>query len=191
MANRLTQADALIVRYLLEDPLIRSVLVDNSKKEVFKRIDINTDGSITLGKTSIKWWNRLLNDEKNISFNEFALKVTDKISGQKNNTNEKLLNGLLEVIAKKGIKNQDYSYVIDQLLIAAKFGMDGPLKCKCMDLNNNDRDPVENNKGPRIRKANLQGRSERIPLKFSLNPFGETIDINARLVIDEDGYVEQ
>lgn len=192
MKKRLSKADALILQYLLEDPNIKSILVDNSKKEVYSRIDINEDGSITLGKTSFRWWNRFINDEKTISFNEFAIKVTDKISGQEKNVNNKILNGLLEVIAKKGIKNQDYSYVIDQLLIAVKFGMEGPLKCRCMDLNDNGGAPTqEDRSGTRIRKARLQGKSEQIPLQFSLNPFGDTVEVNARLVIDEKGYIEE
>lgn len=191
MKNRLTKADALILQYLLEDPNIKSVLIDNSKKEIYKRVDINKDGSLTLGKTSFKWWNHFINDEKTISFNEFAIKVTDRISGQEKNVNNKILKGLLEVIASKGIKSQDYSYVIDQLLIAVKFGIDGPLKCRCIDLNNSNEDLDEQHSATRIRKTNIKGQSETFPIKFSLNPFGDTIDINAKLVIDEKGYIEE
>ena len=71
MNKRLTHADALIVQYLLEDPTIRGILVDESKKEVYKRIDIEEDGSIILGKTCFRWWNNLVNDYKVVSFNEF------------------------------------------------------------------------------------------------------------------------
>lgn len=192
MNKRLTKADALILQYLLEDSNIKSILTDDSKKEVYKRLDIEEDGSLVLGKTSFRWWNRFINDQKVISFNEFAIKVTDKISGQKNNTNNKILKGLLEVIAKKGIKDQDYSYVIDQLLIAVKFGMDGPLKCKCINLDEDSEDLEEETvHRRRIRKANLTGQSEKFPLRFSLNPFGDTIDVNARLVIEEKGYIEE
>lgn len=190
MNNRLTKADALILQYLLEDPSIKAILIDNPKKELYSRMDINEDGSITLGKTSYRWWNRLVNDEKTISFNEFAIKLTDVISGQEKNTNNKILKGLLEVIAKKGIKSKDYSYVLDQLLVAVKFGMDGPLRCKCINLDDYDGEPEEDRRR-RIHQASLKGRSERIPLRFSINPFGDTIEVNARLEIDEKGYVEE
>ena len=133
MNNRLSRADALLVQYLLEDPTIRGILVDNDKKEVYSSCSVGEDGSITFGKTCVKWWNRLIGDERTISFNEFAMKVASAISGQKNNTNQKILNGLLGVIATKGIQGEGYSYVIDQLLIATKFGMkNSPLSCKVM-----------------------------------------------------------
>lgn len=194
MIKRLTHADALIIQYLLEDPTIKGILVDENKKEVFSRIDINEDGSIVLGKTSFKWWNRFIGDEKIVSFNEFAIKAANAISGQKNNTNEKVFNGLLEVIGKRGIKNEDYSYVIDQLLIATKFGMDGPLKCRCINLDSGD--PAETRKSVRQQiedgdvRIRVRGKSDQIPLKFRVNGFGDDITINARMVIEEPGFSE-
>lgn len=194
MIKRLTHADALIIQYLLEDPTIKGILVDENKKEVFSRIDINEDGSIVLGKTSFKWWNRFIGDEKIVSFNEFAIKAANAISGQKNNTNEQVFNGLLEVIGKRGIKNEDYSYVIDQLLIATKFGMDGPLKCRCINLDSGD--PTETRKSVRQQiedgdvKIRVRGKSDQIPLKFRVNSFGDDITINARMVIEEPGFSE-
>lgn len=210
MNKRLTHADALIVQYLLEDPTIRGILVDESKKEVYKRIDIEEDGSIILGKTCFRWWNNLVNDYKVVSFNEFAIKAANAISGQKNNTNERVFAGLLEVIGKQGIKNEDYSYVIDQLLIATKFGMDGPLKCRCIDIDSGDPVGVNNKQNndysnepevrytvheqrpgdPRQINVHVHGQSEQIPMNFKLNPFGETINVKARLVLEEEGYKE-
>ena len=194
MIKRLTHADALIIQYLLEDPTIKGILVDENKKEVYSRIDINEDGSITLGKTSFKWWNHFIGDEKIVSFNEFAIKAANAISGQKNNTNEKVFAGLLEVIGNRGIKNEDYSYVIDQLLIATKFGMDGPLKCRCVNLDSGD--PTENRRSVRQQiedgdvKIHVRGKSDQIPLKFKVNNFGDDITINARMVIEEPGFSE-
>lgn len=194
MIKRLTHADALIIQYLLEDPTIKGILVDENNKEVYSRIDIEEDGSIILGKTSFKWWNRFLGDEKTISFNEFAIKAANAISGQKNNTNEKVFAGLLEVIGSRGIKNEDYSYVIDQLLIATKFGMDGPLKCRCINLDSGD--PVDNRRSLRQQiedgdvKVHIRGKSDQIPLKFKVNNFGDDITINARMVIEEPGFSE-
>ncbi len=194
MIKRLTHADALIIQYLLEDPAIKGVLLDENNKEVYSRIDIEEDGSIVLGKTSFKWWNRFIGDEKTISFNEFAIKAANAISGQKNNTNKKVFAGLLEVIGSRGIKNEDYSYVIDQLLIAAKFGMEGPLKCRCINLDSGE--PVNSRRSIRQQiedgdiKIRVRGKSDQIPLKFKVNNFGDDITINARMIIDEPGFSE-
>ena len=182
MNKRLSHADSLIVQYLLEDPTIRGILVDAKQKEMYSLCTVNEDGSITFGKTSFKWWNSLVNDEKTISFNEFAMKVASAISGQKNNTNKKLLGGLLDVIASKGIKDEDYSYVLDQLLLAVKFGMkDSPLACRVMNIESGD--PKEGNAHDNSdgKKINVHIDPTPFAHSFRINPFGETINIRGEV----------
>ena len=185
MNNRLSRADALLVQYLLEDPTIRGILVDNDKKEVYSSCSVGEDGSITFGKTCVKWWNRLIGDERTISFNEFAMKVASAISGQKNNTNQKILNGLLGVIATKGIQGEDYSYVIDQLLIATKFGMkNSPLSCKVMGIDSGDPTEGDSNTNE-AQKINIHIDPMAFSHKFALNPFGETINVKGHVQFDQ------
>lgn len=180
MKKYLTYADTLLIKYFFEDPAVKAAFIDEKEKEIYNRCDIQEDGSITFGKTSCKWWNRIIGCEKIISFNEFAMKIADVISGQKNNKNSKILNGLLEIIARKGITNEDYTYVIDQLLVAIKFGADGPLKSKVIDLS--DGNPIhKNNKHLEYEISDGHGY-------FQLNPFESLgLKIKAKIVgIDAD-----
>lgn len=190
MVGKLSYADSLIIKYLLEDDSISATLIDAKDKDVYKRVDIAEDGTITFGKTSIKWWNRLIGCEKIITFNEFAIKTANAISGQKNNKNDTILNGLLTVIAAKGITNEDYGYVVDQLLVATKFGMNSKLKCRCLDIwtgnPNSKKEETTQDFNVHIKPRFI---SDATPVSFPLNQFGDTI--NAKLKIIVDGFVEK
>ena len=72
MKKYLTYADTLLIKYFFEDPAVKAAFIDEKEKEVYNRCDIQEDGSITFGKTSCKWWNRIIGCEKIISFNEFS-----------------------------------------------------------------------------------------------------------------------
>lgn len=182
MSNVLTKADALLIQYFFEDDMIKSSLIDKKQKEVYKRIDIEENGDIILGKTSCKMWNHFIGCEKVISFNDFAIRVANVISGQKNNKNNTTFMGLIEVIAKEGVKNENYSTVIDQLLIAIKFGTNGPLRCKIPFYNKVNGDPEK----PRIIGNNTNRvviEADDVDKHFRLNPF-ETLGIKIKAKLD-------
>lgn len=186
MDRHLTHADALLIQYFFTDKTIRNTLIDESNKEVYNRIDIQEDGNIILGKTSCRWWNHFIGCEKVVSFNDFAIRVANVISGQKNNKNNKTFMGLVEVIAKEGIKNENYSTVIDQLLIAIKFGTDGPLRCKIPMNKDGNGDPVRSKiYGNGTNKVIIE--ADDIMREFELNPFERLgVKIKTKFEVEPD-----
>lgn len=73
------------LEFMLKDKTIRNSLL--MEKEVARSIKVMDDGSVVLGRTSCRWWNHFIGDERVITFNEFCIHLIDILSGQKNNKN--------------------------------------------------------------------------------------------------------
>lgn len=125
--KKLSQRSILQIQILFLDPSIKRNLIDDSKKELYSRVTINEDGTITFGKTGCLWWNRLIGDEKTISFADFALKTVAALAGQKCNVNDIILKGLSEEVVRNAIIEEKYDMVVDRLFDAARYGIKGPL----------------------------------------------------------------
>lgn len=64
MEKNLTDHSQKLIELLLTEPKIaEAVFMDVENREAYKILDINQDGTLTLGKRSIRWWNRLFNLE--------------------------------------------------------------------------------------------------------------------------------
>ena len=84
--KKISLRSKLQIQILFLDPTIKRNLIDESKKELYSRVSINDDGSITFGKTGCLWWNRLIGDETTISFADFALRTVAALAGQERDT---------------------------------------------------------------------------------------------------------
>ena len=139
--NTRTQHYMLLMQDLLTDPDIQASIT-NGESEKWAIEDINEDYSITLGKTRCRWWNRLLNDEKTISFNDFALNIVNKLVGQKANVNKVILEGLSIEFVNNAVVRHDNETVIDRLFDCARYGVEGPLNSKGFSVGDvNDKKP--------------------------------------------------
>ena len=127
MAGKLSNKSAKLIEILLSDPSIKQNLIDDQNKELYKTVTINEDGSIVLGKTRCLWWNRLIGDEKKLSFTDFAFKTVAALSGQKRNVNDIILKGLSEEVIRKAILDDQYDMVVDRLFDAARYGVQSSL----------------------------------------------------------------
>ena len=109
---------------LLGDPKIaESVLTDIDKHETYEDSYINEDGSIVLGKRSIRWWNRLFGLEKTISFKDFAFSAFRALVGLTDNLNRNtVLNGLSQELITKAVLDKNYEEIVDRLFDVARFG---------------------------------------------------------------------
>lgn len=125
--KKISSRSKLQIQILFLDPTIRRNLIDESKKELYSRVSINEDGSITFGKTGCLWWNRLVGDEKTISFADFAIKTVAALAGQERNINDVILKGLSEEVIRNAVMREDYDTVVDRLFDAARYGVKGPL----------------------------------------------------------------
>lgn len=125
--GKLSQKSVKLIELLLSDPTIKGNLIDDQKKELYKTITICENGDIILGKTRCLWWNRLIGDEKILSFTDFAFKTVAALSGQKSNVNDILLKGLSEEVIRKAILDDQFDMVVDRLFDAARYGVEGNL----------------------------------------------------------------
>ena len=128
--NKLSERSKKQIEILFMDESIKRNLIDDSKKEFYKTVTINDDGSITFGKTRVLWWNRLIGDEKTISFSDFALRTVAALSGQKRNVNDVILKGLGEEVIRNAILEEQYDLVVDRLFDAARYGVQSSLNTK-------------------------------------------------------------
>ena len=114
---------------LLSDPKIaESVLVDIDKGETYKNSYVNEDGSLVLGKRSLRWWNRLFGLEKTISFKDFAFNTFKALVGMTDNINRNtVLKGLSQEIIASAVLDRKYNEIIDRLFDVARYAANSRL----------------------------------------------------------------
>ena len=114
-----------IQEIFMDKTMLNVILMDG---EVARSITINGDGTIVIGRTKYTWWNRLIGDERTVSFETFALKVANALAGQAKNRNDNLFYSISKVVLDKAIADNNYHYVVDALFDAIRYGMDGETK---------------------------------------------------------------
>lgn len=150
----------LLTDLLKHDETIKRALIDEKKLEYYKRVDINQDGSVTLGKTRYKWINRLFGDEETKSFVDVCLAIIAALSGQKNNVNEILLRGLTIETVKNAVMDSKREEMVDRLFDAARYGNCSPLQTKGMTLESEVKERVKVNSRDGYRTVYLPGSGD-------------------------------
>lgn len=117
MEKLVSDASKLLMQVLMTDSKISIKILDNANDvEKYKICTIQDNGTIVLGKTSVRWWNQLLNCQDKIPFDSFALKVWDALVDLSSGLNNKaILNGLSIEVVKKSVRTKDYNYVVNRL----------------------------------------------------------------------------
>ena len=117
MEKLVSDASKLLMQILMTDSKISIKILDNANDvEKYKICTIQDNGTIVLGKTSVRWWNQLLNCQDKIPFDSFALKVWDALVDLSSGLNNKaILNGLSVEVVKKSVRTKDYNYVVNRL----------------------------------------------------------------------------
>ena len=160
MKGLISEQHQLLIRILLMDETIKRALIDEKKLEYYKRVDINEDGSITLGKTRCRWVNRLFGDEETKSFVDFCISTTAALSGQRNNVNEILLRGLTRETVVNAVMDKRLEEMVDRLFDAARYGNCSPLQTKGMTLDTDVRERVKVNSREGVRTVRLPGSGD-------------------------------
>ena len=126
MKKNLTDRSRKEIEFLLTEPKIaEAVFMDVENREAYKILDINEDGTLTLGKRSVRWWNRLFNLEKTISFRDFAFSVLRALVGMASNLNKNtILEGLSQELIAKSVLEEKYDFVVDRLFDVARFAVE-------------------------------------------------------------------
>jgi len=102
---------------LLTDTHIAEKVFENqADKEKYKICTIQEDGTVIMGKTSVMWWNRLINCQDKLQFESFALRVWDALVDNSSGLNNKAITeGLSREIVVNSIRNKDYNWVVSRL----------------------------------------------------------------------------
>ena len=124
MKKLLTEQSQKLIELLLMEPKIaEAVFMDVEHREAYKILDINEDGTLTLGKRTVRWWNHLFNLEKTISFKDFAFNAFKALVGMTSNMHKNdVLEGLSYEIISKAVLDNKYDFVVDRLYDCARFG---------------------------------------------------------------------
>ena len=141
MERNLTDKSIKLISLLLSEPKIaEAVFMDVENREAYKILDINQDGTLTLGKRSMRWWNKLFNLEKTISFRDFAFSAFRALVGMADNLNKnKILRGLSQELIAKAVLEKKFDFVVDRLFDVARFGVEsGELNTVATPANGKD-----------------------------------------------------
>jgi hypothetical protein len=125
MERNLTDRSQKLIGILLTDPKIaEKVFMDVEHREAYKILDINQDGTLTLGKRSVRWWNKIFNLEKTISFRDFAFSTFSALVGMANNLDKnKILQGLSRELIAKSVLDKNFDFVVDRLFDSARYAV--------------------------------------------------------------------
>ena len=117
MEKLVSDASKLLIQVLMTDSKISEKVLENANDaDKYKICTIQDNGTIVLGKTSVRWWNQLLGCQDKIPFDSFALKVWDSLVDSSSGLNNKaILNGLSVEIVKKSVREKNYDYVVNRL----------------------------------------------------------------------------
>lgn len=111
-----TQSKQLIQFMLAEPKISERVLENIADKDKYKICTIQNDGTIVLGKTSVRWWNRLLNCQDTIPFESLALKIWDALVDNSSGLNNKaIIEGLSREIVMSSVRKKDYNWTVNRL----------------------------------------------------------------------------
>lgn len=106
-----------LISYMLRNETIRNkVMSAGEEGETYVAIRVSNSGIITLGKTSVWWWNRLVKCQFPLTFHAFASAVWDALVDLSAGGNkEALQKGLGREIMDRAQREKDYDWVVKRL----------------------------------------------------------------------------
>lgn len=118
--------------YMTSDKELIMSLLETDEKELAKNITINKDGSITLGKTSYRWINRLLGAEKTLSPEMICLRLIRIVTGYGGSRNDAAYKDLCQRFSEY-YKDGNYSLAISAIFVAYRFVLAPDIKTMTED----------------------------------------------------------
>lgn len=117
MEKLLSEDSIALIGYMLNNETIRNKVYSAGEEgETYTAIRISDSGIITLGKTKVWWWNRLLKCQFPLTFHQFASAVWDALLDLSAGGNQKALEeGLGKEIMKRAQREKDYNWVVKRL----------------------------------------------------------------------------
>lgn len=119
MGNKLSKSAMHDLNYILTDEeFVSEHLLIDGERAMYRKI--NEDGSITLGKTKCNWFNRLIKDVVEISFNDLAIRIVKAII-KRNKGNPVLVNGLSLDAANELLLKDDKESLVELLMVNYRY----------------------------------------------------------------------
>lgn len=117
MEKLLSEDSIALVGYMLNNETIRNKVYSAGEEgETYTAIRVSDSGIVTLGKTKVWWWNRLLKCQFPLTFHQFASAVWDALLDLSAGGNQKALEeGLGKEIMKRAQREKDYNWVVKRL----------------------------------------------------------------------------
>lgn len=117
MEKLLSEDSVSRISTLLTNETIRNKVYSAGEEgETYTAIRVSDSGIITLGKTKVWWWNRLLKCQFPLTFHQFASAVWDALLDLSAGGNQKALEeGLGKEIMKRAQREKDYNWVVKRL----------------------------------------------------------------------------
>lgn len=117
MAQLVSKQSKLLIQVILTDPKVSEKVFENTEDmEKYKICTINDNGTIVMGKTHVRWWNKLLNCQDTLPFESFALKVWDALVDLSSGLNNKaIIEGLSREVVMNSVREKDYNWVVGRL----------------------------------------------------------------------------
>lgn len=117
MAELVSDKSKLLIQIMLTDAKVKERVFENIKDhDKYKICTIHDDGTVIMGKTSIEWWNKLLNCQTTIPFESFALKIWDALVDLSSGLNNKaIMEGLSREVVMNSVRKTNYDWVVDRL----------------------------------------------------------------------------
>lgn len=117
MEKLLSEDSISLIGYMLNNETIRNKVYSAGEEgETYTAIRVSDSGIVTLGKTKVWWWNRLLKCQFPLTFHQFASAVWDALLDLSAGGNQKALEeGLGKEIMKRAQREKDYNWVVKRL----------------------------------------------------------------------------
>lgn len=117
MEKLLSEDSIALIGYMLNNETIRNKVYSAGEEgETYTAIRISDSGIVTLGKTKVWWWNRLLKCQFPLTFHQFASAVWDALLDLSAGGNQKALEESLgKEIMKRAQREKDYNWVVKRL----------------------------------------------------------------------------
>ena len=128
--------------YMLSDKELVMTLLETDEKNLAKYFTVNKDGSLTIGKTSYKWINRLFGAEKTLSPEMICLRLIKIITGFGSGRNDAAYQDLCKRFTEY-YKDGNYSLAFSAIFVAYRFVLAPDIKL--LDKNDHSVEKKVNN----------------------------------------------
>lgn len=130
MRTQITGQTLADLTHMLSLDDLRRFILENENKQIEREdrrmqyLELREDGSVYLGPTKYKWFNRWFKDEKIIRLTELVMQIIEFLAGTvKSTRNKELIQRVLHQYAQMRIDKGNMDEIVDMLFALVRFGI--------------------------------------------------------------------